>query len=283
MLGIGLALAAALSLGVVDFLAGVKSRQLGVTTVLLISEAVGLGAIALVVLVHGLHGDWSFVPWAALVGLAQIGFLTAFWQGMTVGAMGVVAPITATGTIIPLLFGLARGEHPSALQVVGIVVALLGVVLAAYDPGGPKTETGGRGRVAAGVGLALLAAVASGLFVIATSLATDHGDAISVTFVMRVTLVGVVWAAVLGRGGRPSFERADVPILVVIGVLETIGIVLFAAATTKALISIVSVVVALYPLGPVLLARLVLGERVHAIQRVGAGGALAGVALISAG
>jgi drug/metabolite transporter (DMT)-like permease len=192
--------------------------------------------------------------------------------------MSVVAPVSATAAVVPVLFGIAGGERPSAAQNVGIAVAVAGVVLASRARAGD-----GRGRaLAEGTGLALLAALAFGLLLVALGEASE-GDPYWGTLAMRATSFSllVLAAAVL----RPSLAaaRGDLPVLLLVGVLDTAGNVLFAVATTESLLSLVAVLGQLYPVVTVLLARILLGERLTRGQAVGVVGAFAGVALITAG
>jgi drug/metabolite transporter (DMT)-like permease len=274
-----LALTASLSWGVGDFLAGLRARRLPVLTVLVVSQAAGLSTIALVVAVRS-EGppEARYLGYAALAGIAGAIGLAALYRGLAVGSMSVVAPISATAAVVPVLFGIAGGERPSAAQNVGIAVAVAGVVLASRARAGD-----GRGRaLAEGTGLALLAALAFGLLLVALGEASE-GDPYWGTLAMRATSFSllVLAAAVL----RPSLAaaRGDLPVLLLVGVLDTAGNVLFAVATTKSLLSLVAVLGQLYPVVTVLLARILLGERLTRGQGVGVVGAFAGVALITAG
>jgi len=149
MVAVGLALATALIWGAVDFVAGVKSRSSGPLAVIAISQPVGLVLIAVVTAARGeAPPDSAHLLYAAAAGAASVVGLTALYQGLAVGLMSVVAPITATGAVIPVLVGIARGENPSWLQGIGLPIALLGVVLASLEPRGTRQ---GQGRVAAGV------------------------------------------------------------------------------------------------------------------------------------
>jgi drug/metabolite transporter (DMT)-like permease len=274
-----LALTASLSWGVGDFLAGLRARRLPVLTVLVVSQAAGLSTIALVVAVRG-EGppEARYLGYAALAGIAGAIGLAALYRGLAVGSMSVVAPVSATAAVVPVLFGIAGGERPSAAQNVGIAVAVAGVVLASRARAGD-----GRGRaLAEGTGLALLAALAFGLLLVALGEASE-GDPYWGTLAMRATSFSllVLAAAVL----RPSLAaaRGDLPVLLLVGVLDTAGNVLFAVATTESLLSLVAVLGQLYPVVTVLLARILLGERLTRGQGVGVVGAFAGVALITAG
>src|SRR5262245_39435191 len=96
--------------------------------------------------------DWA-VLWAVVAAVSGTLGLVAFYRGMATGTMSVVAPIAGASALVPVVFGIATGDHPSALQVVGMAAAIVGVALAARD------THEGQSRLAAGVGLALLAAI----------------------------------------------------------------------------------------------------------------------------
>ena len=279
MLALGLALGAALAWGASDFLGGLTTRGLGVLTVLLISQAFGAVLLAVVIATTGQSVPaLAHVALGALAGVALAVALGALYQGMAIGVMSVVSPISATGAVIPVAYGLARGERPSALQGVGVVAALVGVVLVARQPGAARLGS----RLAVGATLALLAAVGFGFFFIATDAAAE-GGALWAILAQRVGLVATVVVVLLAV--RPAFglTAARAPALLAIGVLDVAATTSYAAATTEGLTSLVSVVASLYPVTTVLLAYAILHERLARSQQVGAAGALGGVALIAGG
>ena len=273
-----LALAASASWGVADYLAGLRSRRLPLLTVLLVVQSAGLLSIALVVAARG-EGPPGAAPvaYAVLAGLAGAVGLAALYRGLAVGSMSVVAPITATGVVVPVVVGVATGDEVTAVQATGIVLAIAGVVLAAREP----AREGGA-RLAAGVGVAAVAALAFGLLLVALDAAAD-GDALWGTLVMRATSWSIWVVGFLAlRPGLPV-TAADVRVLALVGLLDTGANALFGLATTRGLLSLVSVLAQLYPIGTVLLARLLLGERISRPQQAGVLAAFAGVALITAG
>ena len=277
MLGPLLALGASLSWGIGDFLAGGASRRVRLLTVLVVSQGAGLASIAVVVLARGESAPAArYLGYAALAGLAGAVGLAALYRGLAVGSMSVVAPISATAAIVAVVAGVVTGERPSAVQGAGIGLALAGVVLASRDAGG-----GGR-RVASGVGLALVAALSFGLLLVALGAASE-GDALWGTLAMRTTSFSVLVATALVVRARISPGRSDLPVLVAIGLLDTAGNALFALASTESLLSVAAVLAQVYPVVTVILARIVLGERIARLQQVGVVAALAGVALITAG
>jgi drug/metabolite transporter (DMT)-like permease len=273
-----LALAASASWGVSDFLGGLKTRAVPVLTVLAVSQPAGLLLLGSIVLVR-----WQSPPnglpilWAVLAGIGGAIGIGALYQGLAVGSMGIVAPITSTSPLIPLTVGLARGERPSGVQLAGIAVALVGVAFAGWEPG----TLGGRRQLSAGAGLAILAAVSFGSSQVALQSAATE-DPYWATFILRLASSALVLLAVTRRppGRGPSGIWT---VLIVIGLLDSGATELFAIATTKGLLSVVSVLAALYPVLVAILARVVLHERLTAVQRGGALAAVAGAAALSAG
>ncbi|HEY8706163.1 MAG TPA: DMT family transporter [Gaiellaceae bacterium] len=279
MTGILLAVAASLSWGVADFGAGVGSRRLTVPLVIAASQAAGLVFIALVVaIVHPDLPTGAQFAWGALAGVVGVMGLTAFYRGLAIGAMGIVGPLSATGAVVPLAYGLTRGERPATLQLAGVALAVVGVIAASVER---HVDTHGR-RIGAGVGYALLAALGFGCSLIALSKAAA-GGALWAPLSMRSVGVPLIVIAVLFLRTPTEGLRASVWLLVGVGVCDTTANMLFGLASTRALLSVVSVLASLYPVVLVALARVLLHERIAKHQLAGVAVALGGVALISAG
>ena len=275
MFAAALALAAAASWGVGDFFGGLKSRSLNPVAILIVAQPIGLTLLAIWVAVRGQGPPGSEVLWACLAAVLGTTGLIAFYKGMAAGALSIVAPIAGAGAAIPVIWGLAHGDHPSGYQELGFAAALIGVVLASFER---RPEAA---RLAAGVGWAVIAMLAFGAYYIPMHEAS-HGDFLWAAFVFRLTSTTLIAAAWLVLR-PPSARRADLPVLASIGILDTGGNVFFAAASAKGLVSVVSILASLYPVFTVLLARAVLHERVHRSQELGIALALAGIVLISAG
>ena len=277
MLAIALALGASLTWGCGDFLGGLKSRSLHVLTVLALSQLAGLAAVLvwLAVSGDGLPGLETLAV-AAAGGVAGCLGLVALYRGMALGAMGIVAPVSGIAAVVPFTFGLVSGERPGTIQIGGILLALGGVALASREP----AERGG--GPAAGIGLALLAAVGFGLYFVLIDRAADASVPYAVATARATSLVLAVAAAlIVGASLRPP--RTQLPALVAVGLCDVGANVLFALATTRGFLSIISVLSSLYPIVTVALAAVVLHERIAPSQRLGVAGALAGAALISVG
>jgi drug/metabolite transporter (DMT)-like permease len=275
MRSIALALGASLTWGFADFFGPLKGRTLGALRVLVYVQLGGLVVIALIVAVRGkgpAHLDALLAIPAAISGTLG---LYAYYRGMAVGAMSIVAPIAGISAAVPVIFGIATGDRPSLWQWLGIAGALGGVFLASREPG--------RGaKVAAGVGLALLAAIGFGGYFPPMHEA-GNADFWWASLFFRMTSTSVILAAVAIRRPSLSVQPIQIPILALIGIGDMLGNLLFAAASTSGLVSITSVLASLYPIVTVVLARLVLKERVARSQETGIALTLAGVALISAG
>jgi drug/metabolite transporter (DMT)-like permease len=273
-----LALGASLTWGVGDFLGGVKARVLPALTVLAASQPFGLAALGIAVVVRGSGIPGDEVAWSALAAVFGTIGLFAFYRGMAAGAISVVAPIAAVAAGVPVIWGVVvSGDKITGLQAIGFVAAVGGSVAASLE------SRPGQRQLAAGVGWAALAMLAFGAYYVPMHAASTQ-DWLWPAFLFRCTSVTLVWSIVFLRRAWPRGLRPHWTALVAIGLLDTGGNALFAAASsTHGLLSVVSVLASLYPVVTVLLARLVLGERVQRTQDAGVVVALAGVVLITAG
>jgi drug/metabolite transporter (DMT)-like permease len=277
-----LALLSSLLWGSADFLGGTVSRRRAATLVVGASQLAGLVAVTAVAAAWGAFGDdTGYLPWAVLAGLAGMLGLVCFYAALAAGTMGVVSPIAALGVVVPVLVGLARGERPAGVQLVGIAIAVAGVVLAS----GP--ELSGRAGARPLV-LALVAAAGFGLALL--FIAEGARSSTLMTLVtMRLTSVSVLTVALVVALRRRmdrrqlTLDRRDLWLVSVVGVGDVAANLTFGLASTRGLVSVVAVLGSLYPVVTVLLARFVHGERLGAAQTVGVAGALGGVGLIAAG
>jgi drug/metabolite transporter (DMT)-like permease len=273
-----LALSGAVLWGVGDFLGGFVSRRLAVIAVLAISQAVGLVGVALWVWIASdpFPGLSEILP-AAAGGVAGLIGLGALYRGLAVGAMGIVAPISAASPVVPLIVDAGRGLTPTVLQLLGIVLVLVGIVTLSREPSGVETR-----RIAAGAGLAVVAALGFGGFIVGLDAGSDESAPWAVVAARSASVaIALVAAALTSTSLRPPVRF--IPALLAVGVFDTGANVCVAFATTKGSAGIVAVLSALYPIVTVVLARLVLAERLSAARRIGGVTALAGAALVAAG
>ncbi len=271
-----LALAAAALWGTGDFLGGVTTRRLQVLVVLLWSQLVGLAGVAVWIAATSPTRPGSGILYAVGAGVAGAIGLGCLYRGMAIGAMGIVAPISAISPVVPLTVSVVRGDSPAPVQWVGILLALAGVVLVSRDP-----ATAG-GRLATGAGLALIAALGFGLFIVCLGEAAEESAAWA-TATARASSVAVVAGALTWTRTAPRVPRRLILPVVTVGAFDTGANALIAVASTRGPIGIVGVLSSLYPLTTILLARAFLHERLGPTRTAGGLTALAGAALIAAG
>ena len=276
MAAVALALGASLAWGAADFGGGLLTRRFPVVSVAVVSQAAGFAGLAAFALVagEGIDGEGFAIGLMAGVG-GGLG-LAAFYRALASGTVSVVAPVAACGAVVPLVVSLAAGDDPRTVALVGAVVALAGAVMASLEERAAD-EPARRGAIA----LAAVAAVLLGLFVFFLGRASQHGGAVSALVGARTGSLSLlaVWALAVRTpvsfGGRGAAVAA-------VGVLDVLANALFALASREGLLAIVSVLGSLYPVPTVVLAHVVLRERISVTQRVGVGVALAGVAMVAA-
>ena len=279
MTGVLLALSASLAWGFADFGAGTAARRLPVFVVAAVSQLAGLVFVGAIVLATapGTPSRRQFA-WAVFAGVVGVVGLSFFYRALAVGTMGIIGPITATAAVVPLAYGLGRGERPSSVQGVGVALAVVGVIAASVEP---LPEGGGRRRLGVGVGFALAAAFSFGWALVGLSRAAPGGVAWA-TLTMRIAAVPIALVLALALPRRGPSRRGWL-LLAAVGVTDAGATLLYGAATTRGLLSVIGVLSSLYPIVIVVLARVLLAERITRAQLAGVAVALGGVALISVG
>jgi drug/metabolite transporter (DMT)-like permease len=270
------ALLASVAWGVADFLGGLKSRTVSTLVVLLLAQVSGVLAIAIVVAAAANPPPGTSVLWAALAGVFGSVGLATFYRGMAVGSISIVAPIAAVGAVVPVVFGIATGDDVSRRELLGFALALGGVAFASLE------RQVGEVRVAAGVPWAIAAVIGFGGYYVPMHAASEQ-DFLWAALVFRSTVGVLAFAAWLVVRPALGAARGHLGAIALIGILDTAGNALFAAASSLGEVSVVSVLATLYPVTTVALAALVLAERVDRLQLAGVASALTGVVLISAG
>lgn len=272
-MSVPVALPAALAYGVADFAGGLAGRRTSVVTVTAGAQLFGL--IALLPAVFLVPGEPSAAALGigALAGIAGASGLLLYFRGLAVGPMGVVAPLSAVvGAGLPLLIGIVGGERLGVPTVLGLVVALAAIVLA---------TAGTRDSVALrGVLFGLASGAGFGLFFVGLD-ATPEGSGLWPLLAGRG--VSVLLLGVLVLSVRPGRLRGSTGLVVLSGVFDTAANVLFLLATRLGDLGVTAVLVSLYPVVVVLLARIVLHERLTAAQVTSAGLALTASALLALG
>ncbi|WP_295657789.1 EamA family transporter [uncultured Nocardioides sp.] len=271
-----LALAAALAYGVSDFIAGLASRRTSAWPVA-VAAATGalLGATIIAVAFPGDPAAGDFA-WGALAGVGS-GIGSAFlYRGLSLGRMGVVAPISAVGAaVVPVLVGVATGERPDPLVWLGILAAVPAIWLVSKEP---VSSTG----PAAGVLDGVLAGVGFGVLFAATGqIGEDAGYWPLVATQVASMLIVVALAVSLRQAWAPRAPSDWWG--AVAGLLATLAVLGFLLAAQRGLLAVAAVLASLYPAATVVLAVLVLREHVHRAQALGLGLCAVAVVLVAAG
>jgi drug/metabolite transporter (DMT)-like permease len=277
MAAVALALGASLAWGAADFGGGLLTRRHPVVSVAVVSQGAGFVALGIVALVAGAGIDTDGFAVGLLAGAGGGLGLAAFYRALAVGTVSVVAPVAACGAVVPLVLSLAAGDDPRAVALVGALVALGGAVMASLEERAAE-EAGRRDAIA----LAAVAALLLGLFVFFLGRASQHGGALSALVGARTGSLSLLAAWALAVRTPIGFGRQTAAV-VGVGVLDVAANALFALASREGLLAIVSVLGSLYPVPTVVLAHVVLGERISRIQRAGVLVALAGVAMVASG
>ena len=273
-MGIILGLIAAILYGSSDFAGGLASRRIPSGTVNLIGAIAATVAIWTVLLVsHPAAPAAGAVIWGLLGSVGNAAGSTALYRGLARGQMSVVGPVSAVGAaVVPVVAGLAMGERPGLLTVLGMIVALPAIALVAAS-GGKITL---RGKGSAGLTDGLAAGAAFGVLFIAMAKAGQHSGLWPVAVETLSSLV--LFTAMKLRADRASGDRdhARTPLRQLVmpvfaGVSGVAATLTFFFSSHLSMLSTAAVLVSLYPGVTVLLARLLLHERFSGVQRVGIG------------
>jgi uncharacterized membrane protein len=309
-----LSLASAVLYGAADFIGGLATRRLNTISVVVLSQISGLIALLLVLPVLAPSAPRARdLQWGMLAGIAGTVGVSLLYRALAVGTMGVVAPLTAVCAVaIPVLVSVVMGMQPSALTAAGIGLALVAIVLiaqerraAAGDPAGqsgtmsPEEPSGAAGTVAgraadrgvsartrdawpAGVPQALASGVAIGIFFVILA-RTGRDSGLWPLVASRATSL-VVFAAAAWLLRRPLRVSArDAALCALCGLLDVAANVFYLLASREGSLPTVVTLSSMYPASTVLLARVLLGERLNAVQIAGLGCALLAVAMIVRG
>lgn len=270
-----LSLWAAAAYGLADFVGGVVSKRVSAWTVALAAQAGGsLTTLVIALLVGGDPSVRDF--WWSVVGGLGNGLGTAFlYRGLATGRMGVVAPVSGVGAaLVPVIAGVALGERPATLVWLGIALAFPAIWLVARQPRGGSYAGGFLDGVLAGLGF--------GALFVALSRVGDGAGLLPLALNQAVAGVAIICVASLLRAPwLPRESRAAIG--VVSGLLGATATGLFMVASRGGNLTVTAVMVSLYPAFTVLLAALVVRERVHAAQGWGLALCAAAVVLVAVG
>lgn len=277
-----LALASAALYGAADFLGGLASRRASTIAIVLISQIAGLIPLAMLLFVLPAAPSRDDFIWGTIAGLAGSVGVALLYRALAVGTMSVVAPTTAVcAVMLPVFVEALRGERLPVLTQSGIALAIVAIVLVSqHDTRSSDRVSKGR-RLPAGIGLALVSGVAIGLFFLA--LARTSPAAGLWPLLASRGLSGVIFGAVVFAVYRPlTLEPAVLKTAVACGVVDMLANALYLIASRGERLSIVVTLASLYPASTVILARIVVGERLSRRQAVGIACALLAVLMIVA-
>ena len=272
-----LALISSLSWGVADFLGGLAARRAGATQVLAVSYPAGAVVItflAIFVVPGTLSTD--LIGISILAGVVGTIAITLLYAALVRGQMGVVSPITAVMSgAVPVFVGLLRGEQPSAFAFAGMGLAVFAVVLVSRE----SAHHHGRTPLTA-IGLAIASGFAIGAYLSIIGLApVDSGVWVATMgrWVSTVIMISFVLVVV------HSFDKTTFPwkLAIITGILDSTANGLFQMASQRGLLSVVAVLGSLYPAATVVLARVVIKERMNRVQSVGVLLALSAAVLLA--
>jgi uncharacterized membrane protein len=223
----------------------------------------------------------GYLPWGVAGGLAGCVALSCFYAALAEGTMGVVAPVAATGVVVPVGIGLAAGESPEVVQLVGIAVAVVGVILACGP--GRGTDSVQPAATLRPLLLSAVAALGFGVTLVLVAEGAEHSVIMTLVTMRAVnaTVATVVLAVAVHRATHPG--RDDVPTLALIGVTDAGANGAYALASTLSLVSVSAVLASLYPAVTALLAWRFHQEQLTPVQVAGVAATLGGVGLIAAG
>ncbi|MCF8069098.1 MAG: DMT family transporter [Desulfobacterales bacterium] len=258
------------------FIGGFKNKTVHILYILAASYITGFVIISIVVTVRsrGFPMD-SHLLYGAFAGMIAPIAVGCLLRGLSVGKMGVISAIAATGVLIPLIYDLVLGNYPNIYQFAGMIMAIIGVMIISLENAGHQNGK----RIVAGVGLALCSAFLFGFFNLFIDAASNI-DPFWTIFCLRVSSLVCISFALAVKRPKLEFTRRDLPVMLSMGLFETGGSLFFALASTKGLVSVISVIIAINPAVVALLAFFILKQQLSRKQITGISVALAGVSII---
>ena len=271
---VSLSLLSAASWGGGDFAGGIAAKRANVFRIVALAHGFGLIAMLLMAWLVGERvPPRADLLWGAVAGITGAFGIAALYRGLAVGRMGIIAPVAAVITgVIPVLAGIRTEGLPAKLQLAGFALALISIWLVARPDGEVHTHRG--------LGLAVLAGICFGLFLVSGKYAGHHAVFWPMVAARAASVVLMSAIALLFVTDARPLRSAIIPILLC-GLLDSAGNALFIAAARHGRLDVAAVLSSLYPASTVILARVLLKERVGRLQGVGIIGALISVALIS--
>jgi drug/metabolite transporter (DMT)-like permease len=270
----------ALAFGSGDFVGGRASMRVSTAAVLVVSQACAVTAAVVLALVVGARVAPHDVWFGVAAGAANVVGLGLLYRGLATAAMGVVAPVTAVvAAVVPLTWGLTHGERPSAVVLAGLVLAISAAGVLAVEPDATKgrlapgflTAIGAGGTLGGSLVLFAQTSSASGMWPVFAARAA--------AFVLAAA--AFVWFARRRAVRLPTGSTRG--LAVAAGFLDVAATALIVLAVRRGLLAVVAGLAALAPGFTVVLAWVVLHQRLARYQRAGLALALVGLVLVAAG
>lgn len=298
MVAVVFAALSGISYGASDFSGGLASKRSDPIAVTLAVQVVSLASLV-IVLVAVPRGVLRPVDlgWGALAGLGVAVGLSAFYRALAQGPMSTAASVTAlTGSLIPVGWGLLRGDEPAPLVLMGVGLAIpAGVAvsaggvlgLARLAGFGPRSRARRHAERAATRRLSLVAGTGFGFFFVALANTSDDGG-LHPLLGARAGAIAVLVATLVVQARRPGagparVSRSDAVVVGVAGLLDCSANSFYLLALEEGSLTWVAALVSLYPVATVVLARVVLAERIAPIQVGGLAGAVGALVLVGLG
>jgi uncharacterized membrane protein len=274
-----LAILSSMLWGTADFLGGTFTRRLRPLAVVSVTLPAAVPLLLVAVLVTGEYAaPRGYLPWALASGPVGLLSVSAFYRALATGTMGIVAPVAATGVVVPLVVGLAQGGHLSVVELAGLVLATLATI--------GVSASGSAGEAVPPARTPLVLAFVAGLgfgFVTVGIGEGAHSSVLMTLLVMRSTSSAILLLVWLALRQRPSLGVRDAAGLWLVGLADAGANAIYGSAVRLGVFSIVVVLGSLYPAATVLLARQVHGERLTRLQLAGVAVLLVAVPMITAG
>jgi drug/metabolite transporter (DMT)-like permease len=269
-------LLSAASFGAGDFSGGMATRRLPVLGVIAVSHGAGLILLVTLALLTGeVFPTAVDIMWGAAAGTMGMLGLACLYRALAIGRAGVVAPITGVvGAVLPVVVAFITAGLPSELQLIGFVVGLVSVWLVSGDKGSSSRTS---------IGLSLAAGLFFGVFFVFFAQVSEAAFFWPLTAARVASFSITLIAATMSRAEWMPSDRSALGIVILAGLLDVGGNAFYVLATRTGRLDIAAVMSALFPAMTILLAWVILKERLSRVQFIGVAAALAAIALIAAG
>ena len=266
------ALAAAALFGTADFCGGVAAKRCHVFGVITVARLCGLVVTVALALITGeAPPSWQALAWACAAGVVGGLALPAFYRALAIGKMGIGAPLTSVlAAAVPVIVAAFTQGLPQRIQVVGLLLALAALWLISRPDGKIRPE---------GIGLALLAGLGFGAFLVFIHLAGMQGVYWPTAAVLATSFVLSAVILTVQRGSLP--RPGALGVVIAAGTLDSLGNICFVLASKYGRLDVAAILSSLYPAVTVLLAWLLLKEQITRLQTAGMTAALIAVPLIA--